>query len=394
MRYLGKCSLQLSFKVLCFIATVSIIIYWIIRFLKNEDISSIQIKSIDEEIEDFTQLEITLCLANPFYEHILQKVNQGMSKNGYLRYLRGAEKDAAIYSELEFDNVTISVPDQLESVHVHWRLVNDQEVSICDDLYACPYATFQESIHGFLRRGTFVKCSKIDLNEKYAKEVDKITLRFKSSVTNYINEYEDIYIYFNYPNQQLLSRQGELIFHDLIKAIEYPILTITSVEIFKRRNKWSMPCLSSRTRYDEYILDQHINKVGCRAPYQQTSNKNTSICATPKKMERSIFQWPISESKYGTPCQSISTMDYKMRHLPKNSDKENSSYVDKEALMFTISFPDKIKFITQSQKINSESLIGYIGGYVGLFLGRYIYFVEIKFNSNQQYHLHFILAIE
>ena len=70
-------------------------------------------------------------------------------------------------------------------------------------------------------------------------------------------------------------------------------------------------------------------------------------------------------------------MDYKMRHLPKNSNKENSSYVDKEALMFTISFPDKIKLITQSQKINSESLIGYIGGYVGLFLGRCIYIVEM-----------------
>ena len=344
MRYLGKCSLQLSFKVLCFIATVSIIIYWIIRFLKNEDISSIQIKSIDEEIEDFTQLEITLCLANPFYEHILQKVNKGMSKNGYLRYLRGAEKDAAIYSELEFENVTISVPDQLESALVHWRLVNDQEVSICEDLYACPYATFQESIHGFLRRGTFVKCSKIELNEKYAKEVDKITLRFNSTITKYINEYEDISIYFNYPNQQLLSRQGELIFHDLIKAIEYPILTITSVEIFQRRNKWSMPCLSSQTRFDEFILGQHINKVGCRAPYQESSNKNASTCATPKEMERSIFQWPISESKYGTPCQSISTMDYKMRHLPKNSDKENSSYILSMLQVHKLHFQPKLVY--------------------------------------------------
>ena len=94
-------------------------------------------------------------------------------------------------------------------------------------------------------------------------------------------------------------------------------------------------------------------------------------------MEASIFEWPIAENKYGTPCQGISTMDYKMRHLPKNNNNESSSYVDKETLLFTISFTDKIKIITLSQMVTLESLIGYIGGYVGLFLGRYIDYIYI-----------------
>ena len=127
-------------------------------------------------------------------------------------------------------------------------------------------------------------------------------------------------------------------------------------------------------RYDELILNKHIDMVGYRAPYQKHSINNISICDT-RQMEASIFEWPIAENKYGSPCQSISTMDYKMRHLPKNNNNESSSYVDKETLLFTVSFTDKIKIITLSQIVTVESLIGYIGGYVGLFLGRYTRYI-------------------
>ena len=105
------------------------------------------------------------------------------------------------------------------------------------------------------------------------------------------------------------------------------------------------------------------------------NSRNISRCDTPSEMEASIFEWPIAENKYRSPCQSISTMDYKMRHLPKNNNNESSCYVDKETLLFTVSFTDKIKIITLSQMVTVESLIGYIGGYVGLFLGRYIRYI-------------------
>ena len=135
MRYFGKFTLQSSFKILCVIATGSMIIYWIWRFLRNEDVSSIEIKSIDETIQDFTQLEITICLANPFYENRLQKVDASMSKKGYLKYLRGDENDTSSYSKLDFEDTTIHMPDQLESFLVHWRLGSIEELSDCRDIY-------------------------------------------------------------------------------------------------------------------------------------------------------------------------------------------------------------------------------------------------------------------
>ena len=197
MRYFERCTIQSSFKILCVFATGSMIIYWILRFLRNEDVSSIEIKSIDETIQDFTQLEITICLANPFYENRLNKLDASMSRKDYMKYLRGAENDTSSYSKLDFEDITIHIPDQLESFLVHWRLGSSEELSDCRDINTCPYATIKDSIHGFLRRDTFVKCSKIELNDEYAKNIDKITLKFKSTLTNLIDEYDDLYLFFN-----------------------------------------------------------------------------------------------------------------------------------------------------------------------------------------------------
>ena len=46
-------------------------------------------------------------------------------------------------------------------------------------------------------------------------------------------------------------------------------------------------------------------------------------------------------------------------------------YTDEKGLYFPIYFesPEKIKVITQTRSIDFNSLIGYIGGYIGLLLG-------------------------
>ena len=36
---------------------------------------------------------------------------------------------------------------------------------------------------------------------------------------------------------------------------------------------------------------------------------------------------------------------------------------------FTIEYPEQVKVITQSQAVDGHSLVGNIGGYIGLFLG-------------------------
>ena len=40
MRHFERCTIQSSFKILCIVATGSMIIYWIWRFSRNEDVSN------------------------------------------------------------------------------------------------------------------------------------------------------------------------------------------------------------------------------------------------------------------------------------------------------------------------------------------------------------------
>ena len=62
------------------------------------------------------------------------------------------------------------------------------------------------------------------------------------------------------------------------------------------------------------------------------------------------------------PCQELSNVEIEYRELPYN-------YTDDKTLLM-IQYPAQTKFITQSQAVDLHSLIGNIGGYIGLFLGR------------------------
>ena len=46
-----------------------------------------------------------------------------------------------------------------------------------------------------------------------------------------------------------------------------------------------------------------------------------------------------------------------------------TSYLSNSTLTIELRFPDQMKIITQSKEIDIHTLIGNIGGYIGLFLG-------------------------
>ena len=71
------------------------------------------------------------------------------------------------------------------------------------------------------------------------------------------------------------------------------------------------------------------------------------------------------KSSDSRPCRRISSFNddaFKVRFIKHHF---------KPFLMFGISYPDEIKVITQSKEVDVHSLIGNIGGYIGLFLGKY-----------------------
>lgn len=88
--------LQSIFKGLCIIATTCMVIFWLVTFSKNEDVSKIEIKYF-EKYEDITLPEFNACFQNPFIDDRFKEVDSGLSREGYQNYLSGTKSDNGIY---------------------------------------------------------------------------------------------------------------------------------------------------------------------------------------------------------------------------------------------------------------------------------------------------------
>ena len=90
------------------------------------------------------------------------------------------------------------------------------------------------------------------------------------------------------------------------------------------------------------------------------------MCNTKTSLRASYYGYETVRDKYySTSCQRFSKIIYEdvLQELGLNSD-------DKEGLfVFMLSYPDNIRMITQSKEVDIHTLIGNIGGYIGLFLG-------------------------
>ena len=107
---------------------------------------------------------------------------------------------------------------------------------------------------------------------------------------------------------------------------------------------------------------RQVQKAGCRAPYQKPY-QNFPFCNTQKGMKRAITNWKKLQISYlPVPCQEIPDVPFK-----------HTQIVNKKTHGFRIKvyYPKKVKIIKQSRSVDVHSLIGNIGGYIGLFLGKY-----------------------
>ena len=60
-------SFKLAFKIFCLSVTAVMIVYWIAKYLKDEDISVLEYKLV-KNMETVFHPELTICFENPFIE--------------------------------------------------------------------------------------------------------------------------------------------------------------------------------------------------------------------------------------------------------------------------------------------------------------------------------------
>ena len=164
------------------------------------------------------------------------------------------------------------------------------------------------------------------------------------------------------PNHIQLSNNYKRVSFDINGTYgEDVAISISKVEVIKRRDKSNDRCGEQWRNWYELALSKHIVDIGCVPTYLETL-KTVPICSTMGKLKRwsNIIAAIKNQNDY-LPCQHMPMIDFDLKIT--NMDKTE------ELMTFAISYPEQVIVITQSRAVNIDALIGNIGGYIGLFLG-------------------------
>lgn len=350
---MSRSTCKFHFRAVCIIVVVFMISYWFYKYVvEDRDIGVVDYLSL-EDTRDVDFPLPTLCIKNPFLTETLNKTIVGMTKTEYLKYLRG-EIWNNTYEFINYENATIDLNEYF--THGTEKRTNDFSWRNSSLLF-----NHKVVFNGFYL-SSFMKCFSVESNIRNHRDIKKLQLyyRIQGLVNSSIGPNVPMYYKVNYPGQYLL---GDTPYYFSMKEGNFRFLRIKKIEILKRRDKNNKKCSENPLRYDQMILKQHLTSTGCRPPYL-TSGMETPRCDTIKRLNESRFQYESARAMdYPKDCKRISEIRTSVRAGKLKSLNKK--------WRFGISYPDEVKIITQSKEIDIHSLIGNIGGYFGLFLGKH-----------------------
>ena len=355
------------FTAICCIGTVLMVGYWIVRYHKNEDVSIVEYQAIDT-MEDPTQVELALCINNPVSEDKIKKISPNLNGKDYIKYLRGEIVGNQTYEMISYENVTLNMLDHFKSLIAIPR--NNSNYIECSTVEQCPFLSLKNSLNGFSYVSpNIIKCFTIGIDIKESRNIKTIKIQFGSTLAPLLAEIGQINALFSYPEQLLVSGGAVPIWENPNETTAWHTFSVRNMEILKQRYKGNNQCEPNWKVFDRLMIEKHIKKTGCMPPYFSNIS-DFSLCDTRAKLKDSLFERMYQPHRYSPPCQSASRLDFKYGVYPKEDGQSFTTiYTQPTWYSLIIDYPDKMKVITQVQAVDFQALVGYVGGYVGLFLG-------------------------
>ena len=345
--------LRYIFNFACYATACGMTVLWLYRYSLDEDNVQFHLKSFNFQERQYPIL--SFCFFDPFIESKLQTYNKTLTREKYKEILYGSTSYNGANS-IVFDDVTRNLAD----FHLG-EGVGLSNGTIIEDIHP-DYPGLPQVTYAGFRNKNFIKC--FGLQAKF-KNLDYMFFGFNSSLyPNGIRptSKRSTWVILHLPNQISLSwSSGKNSWPKRYEKKEYyMVFKLQQIDILKRRNKRKYPCLSDDLDFDQVVLDDYLEKVGCKAPYQRT-NKSFKICASKEKIAEANSNHIRGENPI-KPCTSASSMIFS---YDENDYKSNRSDVF-NILLF---YPNQYREIRMVQAIDLQTVIGNAGGYIGLFLG-------------------------
>lgn len=310
------------FHTLCLVATIGLQIYCIYKYTLNEDVSLVTYKRFHAE-KDNVYPSISFCIINPFLEDELQKYGNNISVTSYSYFLQGWNWDERMMN-IDFDSVTVSLADNLNWMAI--QLHNDA-IYFFDNLKQKSVPTdwnppkFYVSFRSSLR-----KCFSFDVPSMDKDLVKDFYLAFKTTMfpkgvrpvkTHFDGSNPDdgggFFTYLHYPGQRFTSYYT--VMSDWKSRVNntknyYMRFDAKDIEVIRHRNKAKQRCVEDWRNYDQMIMNDIIQEVGCRPPHWNTT-LDLSLCSTPGEMQYFKDQPTTAKvQSFDPPCNVIESIRY------------------------------------------------------------------------------------
>ena len=365
--------IQVVFALSCWIIFAFMAIFWFYKYkVTDRDIGVVDLVLL-EDAKDVEFPIPSLCFIDPFLRNRFDTIQNPVKRTEYLDYLKGNSKVNSV-ELIDFDDVTMNLNDYYLHATEIWK--NDSDTTINSSLIV----NHENIFNGFNSNDDFVKCFSLDVdlsNHRYIK-----TINFHYNTTKFFADWKGLkemnfgfkihkkgqFLIGEEPSfkkDYYIDNKGwwSIEFFFLSPSFEF---TIYELEFIEGRNSKHKRCGDGKQSYDYEMLKKHISQKGCRTPYL-TGYNSFPLCNTSKDISFAKLTYGKTKTmKCDRPCKRIAKL---LIDETVDSVMDSVGLEVENIFRIHITFPDEVKTIVQSKEVDIHTLIGNIGGYLGLFMG-------------------------
>ena len=371
-------TIQKFFRLSCLIATVVMIIYCLTKYILNESTSQVDFQILgNRDIDIYPSLSVCIYRYGLYKEDKMKERNITNASREYKNFLYGKIWSAKLL-KIDYDEYTIGLENYITSIKVDNR--GSRKTTIYD---WSPNDTKIEGEHiGDVNFPFYIsyrsdkeKCYSLDLSDGILALVKGTILRqVVIEFENFALSKVGLHIYLHYPKQLFRSLpvytiqkldNGE---SNLTGSDE---ITVTNMKVIRRRMTNKTPCNKEWKTDDEKILTRIMNKVGCEPPHWKL-HSHFPTCDTMEKMKSSSI--PPAYNLDTNLLKNLDSPCHQIYVITHDSARKETTYWKQRRKNVTrmIKFDFRMRYYEEISHIrlyDAESLVGNVGGYIGLFLG-------------------------
>ena len=389
MQYFNAQNMRQTYNFLCLAATIAMASWCLYQYSLDEDVTLIDFKSFHASADDIYPT-VLMCFYNPYVDIYLDNYGKKINVTAYKYFLQGKLSSKEMIN-IDYEKVTLDINDYFlgyEIMYTNNTIITYDKFGLNEENagWKLPYAYFNSP---------YAKCFTLDIPFEREMGITKLGIKLKTGIfpqgirpdrlgnIGFLgsdraaainpNDTDGFAIIMYYPKQLFPYRSNGLLKNSWPQRTEnssknYAMhFTVQNIEMIKLRNKRARPCIQGTPDFDTYLFEDIMKSVGCRPPYW-SSRTHLNVCSTDVQMKK-IRKLYLEHSMHRDvrlaylPCRRLINIQYEFSEIDHKETQPPYFMIN---VWFVNSKYREIKMVS---KFDAQTLIGNIGGYIGIFVG-------------------------